>query len=198
MRLAFAPLRGEFFGRELVSVEQARGIRLAERDVRGGIFVEERVEEDKAALRDGRRVGNERHFAQAARAVVGVDEFFEHFLAARGVGLNDAAVLKADLDAFDHGALMRERLGGGDDAVGAVLVRRGEDFFRRHVGDAVVAVARGGAAAEPLVIVGEAETKIGAGSAILQGRVALFIQERGALVQFCVVRLPCADGIGAC
>ena len=38
---------------------------------------------------------HQRHFAQAARAIVGVDQLLQHFLAARGVGLDDAAFLEA-------------------------------------------------------------------------------------------------------
>ena len=92
-------------------------------------------------------------------------------------------LLEAHLDALDHGSLVRERLGGRHSAFGAVLVRRGEDLFGGHVGDAVDAVAGGGAAAEPEMVVGQAEAEVGAGAAILQRGVALFIQEGGALLQ---------------
>jgi hypothetical protein len=98
--------------------------------------------------------------------------FLQHFLAAACVRLDDASLFKAHLNAFDHGALMRERLGGRHRAIRAILVGRGEDFFRGHVGNAVEAVSRGRAAAQPEMIVGKAEAKIGSGPAILQGRSA--------------------------
>ena len=56
----------------------------------------------------------------------------------------------------------------------AILVRRGEDFLGRHIGNAVAAVVRGGAAAEPEVIVGEADAEIGAGPAEMQRRSSAF------------------------
>src|SRR5580700_2183336 len=125
---------------------------------------------------------NQRNLAEAARSIVGVDEFLEHFLPARGASFHDAAALKADLNAFNHCSLVRERLGCSDGAFGAFFVRRGKDFFSGHVGDAVIAVVGGGAAAEPKMIVGEAEAEIGAGAAIVESGEALFVKECGALV----------------
>ena len=55
-------------------------------------------------------------------------------------------------------------------AFGTVFVRSAEDLFRGHVGDAIDAVARSGAAAQPLVIVGQAKAEIGAGAAILRAK----------------------------
>src|SRR5580658_2434679 len=138
---------------------------------------------------------NQRNLAEAARAVVSVDELLQHLLAAGGAGFNDAAALKADLNAFNHCSLVRERLCRGDGALGAVLVRRGENFFSGHVGYAVVAIVGSGATAEPEMVVGEAEAKVGAGAAIVESGEALFVKECRALVQLGVVRLPCAHGV---
>ncbi len=190
-------LGGELLGRKLVAIAHAGGVGLAERNVRGGVLVEERIEEKHAACCDGRRVGDERDFAETACAFVGANELLENFLAACGASFDDAAFFKADLDDLKHGALMGKRLGGGDGAVGSVLVGRGEDFFRGHVGDAVETVAGRGAAAEPEMIVGQAETEIGSGASILQGGVTLFIETRGARLQRGVVSFPGGNGIGA-
>ena len=92
--------------------------------------------------------------------------------------------------------MIGERLGAGDLSLDAIFVRRGEDFFGGHVGNAVAAVLRGGASAEPEVIVGKADAKIGAGSAEVQGRIALLVQAGGARVQVGVMLLPGGYGIG--
>ena len=62
----------------------------------------------------------------------------------------------------------------------AIFVRRGEDFFGRHIGNAVAPVPRRGAAAQPQMIVGKTDAEIGAGSAEVQRRIALLVQPVGA------------------
>src|ERR1700722_15523599 len=51
--LVAAPLR-DLLGRELRAVDEALRVALPERDVAGGVLVEQRVEEQKAALRNRR------------------------------------------------------------------------------------------------------------------------------------------------
>ena len=58
-------------------------VALAERDVAGGVLVEQRVVEQDAALRDRRGMRHQRHLAEPARALVGVEHLLQHFLAAR-------------------------------------------------------------------------------------------------------------------
>src|ERR1700734_3460062 len=118
---------------------------------------------------------NERHFTQAARTIVSVNEFLEHFLPSGGASLHNAAMLKTHLYAFNHRSHVRQRFGSSHDAVGAVFVWSCEDLFCRHVGNAIVAVARSGAAAKPFVIVGESKSEVNARPTILQPRIALRI-----------------------
>ena len=60
---------------ELRAVDEALRIALAERDVAGGVLVEQSVEEQEPALRDGRGMRHQRDLAEAARALVGVEHF---------------------------------------------------------------------------------------------------------------------------
>src|SRR5580692_3703754 len=121
---------------------------------------------------------NKRDLAEAARA------------------FDDAAAFKLHLNSFNHRALVRERFGRRDCAVGVVLVRRGEDLFGGHVGNAVGAVAGGRSAAEPQMAVGESEAEVCAGTAVTQRSVALLVQKGSAFVQLGVVGLPRVDRIG--
>ena len=164
---------GELFGSEFVAIFETSAIGLAERDVAGGVFVEERVREEQGALCDGRGMRYQRDFAETAGAVVGVNHALKDFLSTGGGCFDDASGLEADGDLFDHGSLMGKRLGAGDGAFDAVFMRSGEDLFRGHVGDAVASVAGGGASAKPEMVVGEADAQVGAGGAEVKGRVTL-------------------------
>ena len=176
IRLSFAPLAASCFRRQLVAVAQAGGVGLTQRDMRRGILIEQRVEEEQAAGGDRRRVRHKCDFAQTPRAVIGVDQPLQDILPSTGARFDDATFFKSHLDAFNHGALMRQRLGRRYSAIRAIFMRSGEDFFRGHIGDAVEAVAGSGSAAEPKMIIGQAEAEIGAGSAILQRGIALLVQ----------------------
>ena len=114
IRLLLPPCAAICSRRELGAVDEAFRVALAERDVAGGVLVEQRVEEQEPALRDRRGMRHQRDFAEAARALVGVEHLVQHFLAARGLRLDDAAVLEAHRDVVDQRALIGERLGAGD------------------------------------------------------------------------------------
>ena len=73
--------------------------RRAERDVRGGVLVEERVVEDEAGLSDPRAAVDERDLAEPRGAVVARDVRADQVLALVGVDLDRAAVLEADPEA---------------------------------------------------------------------------------------------------
>ncbi len=109
------------------------------------------------------RNGHQRHFAQAAGALVGIQHLEQHFLAPGRLGLDDTTGFEADLDIVDQRALMAERLGAGDGALDAQRVRRGEYLFGRDVGIAGDAVLGGGFASEPFMAIGQAECEVGAG-----------------------------------
>ena len=78
IRLLLPPCAAICSGRELRAVDEAFRIALAERDVAGGVLVEQRVEEQEAALRDRRGMRHQRHLAEAARALVGVEHLVQH------------------------------------------------------------------------------------------------------------------------
>src|SRR4051812_29835190 len=56
-----AALRRNLLRRQLAAVDEAFRVALAERDVRGGVLVEQRVEEQQPAFRDRRGMWHQRH-----------------------------------------------------------------------------------------------------------------------------------------
>ena len=84
-------------------------------------------------------------------------------------------------------------------AVDAGFVRGGEALFGGDVGVAVEAVAGGGAAAAPEVLVGEAYGEVGCvvGCEEAEGVVALVVEEVDAAGEVGVVLLPVGDGVFA-
>src|ERR1700722_6942279 len=77
-----AALRCDLFRRQFAAINETFRIALTERDVAGGILVEQSIEEQQAAFRDGRGVRHQRHFAQATRTFVGVEHLIQDFLTA--------------------------------------------------------------------------------------------------------------------
>src|ERR1700679_2357256 len=120
-----AALRRDLLGAKLRAVDEAFRVALPKRDVAGGVLVEQRVEEQKPALRDRRRVRNQRDLAEATRALLAVEHFVQDVFAARGLRLDNASRFKADRDVVDQRALIGERLGARDMAVDPARMRRG-------------------------------------------------------------------------
>src|SRR5205085_6372663 len=83
---------------------------------------------------------HQRHLAKPPRALVGIEHLAQHFLAARGRGLDDTPFLEADRDVVDQRALIGQWLGGDDMTVDLPAMRRGEDFLSRDIGIADDAV----------------------------------------------------------
>jgi len=115
--------------RELGAADEAIGMALPERDVAGGIFVEERVVEQESRLADRRGVRHERDLTDPAGALVGVEQLVEHVRPLGGMGLDDTPHLELNRDIGDERAVVAERLGGTDGTGNAVLVRSGRDFL---------------------------------------------------------------------
>ncbi len=84
-------------------------------------------------------------------------------------------------------------------AVDACLVGGGEALFGGDVGVAVEAVAGGGSAAGPEVLVGETDGEVGGvvGGEEAEGVVSLVVEEVDALGEVSVVLLPVGDGVFA-
>ena len=137
---------------------------------------------------------HQRHFAEPARAFVGVEHLVQHLLAARGLGLDDPAVLEADRDVVDQRALIGQRLGARRHGRNPPAMRRGEDFLGRDVGVAGDAVLGGRGAAFPFMAVGEADRQVGAGTGIMQRAEALAVEPVGALAQHRIVLPQAAIG----
>ena len=85
---------GELFLGHFFAADEAGGVGLAERDVAGGVLVEEGVPEEDAGLRDGGVVRDEGDFAELARAFVGGDELVDGGFAGGGGGFDDLPSLK--------------------------------------------------------------------------------------------------------
>ena len=166
----------------------------------GGVLVEQRVEEQDAALRDRRGMRHQRHLAEPARALVGVEHLVQHVLAARRLGLDDPARLEAHRDIRRSACPDSESgLVLSDMAVDAPCMRRGEDLLGRDVriaGDAVL--GRRGAAL-PFVAVGKPDRQVGARPGIVQRRESRwpFSQLRAAACSARIVRRPGRDRIVA-
>ena len=88
-----AALGADLFRRQLGVVDEAAGVALAERDVAGGVLIEQGVVEQDAARRDRRRMRHQRHFAEPARALVGVEHLVQHLRPGAGGGLDDPPAL---------------------------------------------------------------------------------------------------------
>ncbi len=107
----------------------------AERDVRRGVLVEERVVEDEPGPPDARGAVDERDLAEPRGAVVGRGVRPHQLLAVVRADLDGAAALEAHLEPADDRALDLERVGRADDAVDAARVGRREHLLGRHVRD---------------------------------------------------------------
>src|SRR6056297_581263 len=97
-----AATRGDLVRAEAVATLEALGIALAKCDMARGVFIIERVVEQQPRLRDRRGMRHQRHLAQTARALVGVQQLVQHGLAPGGPGLGDAPPLETDLDILDQ------------------------------------------------------------------------------------------------
>ena len=67
----------------------------------------------------GEECGTSATSPRRARALVGIEHLVQHVLAARGLGLDDAAALEPHRDIVDQRALVGQRLGADDMAVDA-------------------------------------------------------------------------------
>ena len=107
---------------------------LAQRQMAGGVLVEQGLVEQQAAPADGRIVGHQRALAQIAAALVHGDHLGEQGLVLLCVPLHRLALLKTDPEILDQLALIAQGLGGVDDALRLSLHGGGEALLRGHVG----------------------------------------------------------------
>ena len=134
------------------------------------------------------------HLAKPPRTLVGIEHLAQHFLAARGRGLDDTPFLEADRDVVDQRALIGQWLGGDDMTVDLPAMRRGEDFLSRDIGIADDAVPGDRRAAHPFVAVGKPDHQVRTRSGIMQRLEALSVEPCGPLAQHGVVLFPCGHG----
>ena len=103
---------------------------LAERDVAGGVLVEQRVVEDRVERSDAALGVDQRDLAEAGGALVALADRAHGLVGGVGVDLDRAAALEADAQpAHDRPVRQHERLGRGDVAVDARRIGRGEDLL---------------------------------------------------------------------
>ena len=190
-----AAARRDLVGSELVAVDEALGVALSERDVAGGVLVEQGIEEQEAAFRDRRGMRHQGDLAKSAGAVVAVEHFLEHVLAARGLRLNDPSRLEPDRNAVDQRALIGEGLGADDMAIDPARMGGREHLFRRDVRIAGDPVLRRRRAALPRMAVGESDRQIRARPGIMQGVKFPRIQPFGPAAERRVMRSPGGDRI---
>ena len=136
------------FTRERSSSTYERRIAVAERDVTDGVLVEERVEERRAQPPDTALAIDERDLAEPRGTVVESSAAAKDLTALVGGDLDGAALLEAHDEPLDDRPVeQRERPRGGDDALGASGIGRGEHLLGgevRHVPDAVHRLATRG------------------------------------------------------
>src|SRR5690606_25434195 len=107
---------------------------LAERDMTGGVLVEERLVEQYAGLGDGAGGRHQRDLTEALGALVGGQYLVEGLLPLAGPSLDDRATLEAEFEVVDDGAVISQGFGGANHAVNPGSMRRREHLFGRHVG----------------------------------------------------------------
>ena len=139
---------------------QAGRIRIAQRQVTGGVFIEERVVKQQAGSGDRRILRNERDFSQIAAALVKLDQRAQRCFSLTRVISAHFAILKFQMEILDQLTVVIQRLARMNDAVGLQPVRHGEHFFRRQVGVEADAVLRLFASPFPQVPLRQADRKI--------------------------------------
>src|SRR5207244_3824134 len=106
-----------------------------ERDVRGGVLVQQRVAVRAARLPDPRRAVDECDLAEAAGVPVGIEECGEELLVVlvRSLELDEAAAAELAGDALDRPAAEVERPGAAERAAGSRRRWAREHLLGRHV-----------------------------------------------------------------
>ena len=197
MRVGIVQARSlEFFLAHGFAAFHALGIRFAEGEMAGSIFVEKGVVEENFLVGDGTVVGDERDLAEIRRALVLGDGGAQDVLALFGVQVDDPAVLDDKVEILNDVAVVDKRHGGIDHAVDAGLKRGGEDLLGRHVGDEGVARAAEVAAAGPDVRFRQADRKIRAERvAVVQGDKVQCVECCDAAFEQCHVLAPARDRV---
>ena len=155
------------------------------------VFVVERVVEQRLALAYGRVLRNERNLAQAAGALVGVEDALQHVGTNPRTAIDHAATLKTQPEVIHIVACMDKRKRRVHNAVGMLAMRRGEDLLGRDVGEERVPVRRLAAPARPDMAVGKPNGKIRAiRGLIAERREVVFVQKPQVLLERRVVQLP--------
>ena len=188
----------QILGRHIVATLIALGKTDAQRQVTAGVLVVQCIEEQQLGLANGRVFGNERDLAQAAGALVGVQDAFEHVAAHDRIEVDHAAALEAQPELIHAVAVVDKRQRRVHDALDALAIRRGENLLGGDVGEERMAVGRLAATARPQMAIGEADGEVRSviGGAVQCGEAAL-VQEAQVLLEGRVMQIPVALGIRA-
>jgi hypothetical protein len=146
------------------SVRDRVAVTVPERDVRRGVLVDQRVEEDRLERADAALAVDERDLAQPSRAVVGRGGRAKCVGALFRVDRDGAPSGELDADAGDDRAGQLEWHRRAHVAVDALGIGRREGLFGRDVRKVPVAVHRPEVARLPRGRRKEADREIGAGA----------------------------------
>jgi len=181
---------------DVLRAVQVDAVGASQRQVTGGVLVDQRVVEEMSTLGDGRRERHQRHLAEVGCAFVGLDQLLERGLALPRADPGHAALLEGQAEVLQQGAAVAERDRGAHHAVHLVAVGQGEDLLGRQVGDELDAVLGMLAGADPPVTARQADGQVGAWGLVVQGAVLLGGQIIGVLEQGLDVLLPGRHGVG--
>ena len=157
----------------------------------GGVFVEQSIIKEHAAVVDGRTERHERALAEHRRPFVHLDHLFKRRLALRRMDFDRPAVFKAHGEVADELPLIGERLGGIDDALRLSLFGGSEALFGRDVRIEIHARERPLPAAREQALFQQPDAQARAVRAfVFEGSEPQGIEVSAPLFQRLVVRLP--------
>ena len=162
----------------------------------GGVLVKEGVVEQEVLVGNRAVVGDQGRFAEVGRSLVHGDGGFQGLLSPLRAGLHDFALLHHEAELVDDVAVVDQRHGGIDHAVGPGFQGGGEDLLRGDVGD--IGPPRQGPvpAALPDVALGELHRQVRAqGIGIVQGFQTQGVQLLQAALQGFQVLPPALHGL---
>ena len=179
------------------TASQAGRVRCAQGQVARGVFVEERFIEEDARQGNGRVIGDEGYFAEAAGAVVDGDEFLQDVFARFGGSVDDFAVFEGQVEFVDEVAVIDQGLGAVDRAVDRICLGGRIDFFRRDVGIEQQVVRRFFHAALPDMTGRQADSQVRSQAVRIVQAGEMLVRHPGpALLQFAQMGVPIGQGIG--
>ncbi len=180
----------------ILAAPDTAGVRLAEGQMAGGVFVEQGLVEQDPGIADGGIVGHQGHLTQVVGALVGVDGPAQVFLPHPGVYVHDAAALEVQVEVLHQIAVHGQGQGGVCPAVHPIPAGGGEDLLGGDVGHEFHAPRRGVAAPGPHMVLRQADGQVGAqGIGVAQGLELVLVERLGPAGGGGDVLLPALHGL---